>query len=95
MRFAIAAVLLLAAGVPATEAKSTRMICSDRCNVQYHFCLNRTTTKHGRDLCKIDGEMDTALGEVDHLIRLDIPDGLRKHRLRVEPVRPESRFLSR
>lgn len=38
----------LASPVLAKSAKP----CNDRCEVQYHFCLNRTTTKKGRSVCK-------------------------------------------
>jgi hypothetical protein len=53
MRFLIAALIVLAA-VPAGDAKSVKAQCTDRCQVQYKFCLNRTTTQKGRSQCKVE-----------------------------------------
>jgi hypothetical protein len=53
MRLLIAALVLLAA-VPAGDAKSVKAQCTDRCQVNYKFCLNRTTTAKGRSQCKVE-----------------------------------------
>jgi hypothetical protein len=54
MRFAIGILALLAAAVPASEAKSPRAQCKDQAQSQYNFCLKRSTTKKGRAMCKAD-----------------------------------------
>lgn len=53
MRFLIAALVFLTA-VPAVESKSVKGQCTDRCQVNYKFCLNRTTTEKGRSQCKVE-----------------------------------------
>jgi hypothetical protein len=53
MRFLIAALVLLMV-VPELESKSVKAQCTDRCQVNYKFCLNRTTTKKGRSQCKVE-----------------------------------------
>jgi hypothetical protein len=54
MKFAVAIFALLVAAVPASEAKSARSLCLDQTQVQYKFCLKRSTTKKGQSLCKLD-----------------------------------------
>ncbi len=53
MRALILALVALSA-TPAVEAKSAKAQCNDRCQVQYRFCLNRSTTKQGKRQCKVD-----------------------------------------
>jgi hypothetical protein len=53
MRFAIATIALLAAALPASEAKSPRGICMDQTQTQYKFCLNRSTTNKAKSMCKV------------------------------------------
>ena len=54
MKYAIAILALLAAAVPASEAKSPRGLCMDQTRSQYNFCLKRSTTKRGRAQCKVE-----------------------------------------
>jgi hypothetical protein len=51
MRVVIAGLMLLLAAAPAAEPVTTS--CKSRCQVQYNFCLKRTTTKKGRAQCKV------------------------------------------
>jgi hypothetical protein len=53
MRYLIAAVVFLAA-VPAGEATTPKAQCKSRCQVQYEFCLKRSTTDRGKKLCKVE-----------------------------------------
>ncbi len=53
MRFLIATLVLLTA-VPAGDAKSVKAQCTDRCQVNYKFCLNRATTQKGKIQCKVE-----------------------------------------
>ncbi|HEY4363913.1 MAG TPA: hypothetical protein VGN17_23290 [Bryobacteraceae bacterium] len=53
MKFAVAMVVLLAAAVPATEAKTARGSCLAQAQSQYKFCLNRSTTRKGKAMCKV------------------------------------------
>jgi hypothetical protein len=50
MRVVIAGLMLLLAAAPAAETKTTS--CKSRCQIQYNFCLKRTTTQKGRTQCK-------------------------------------------
>jgi hypothetical protein len=47
MRFVIAG-LILAMSLPAAHASA----CKSACSSQYHFCLQRSTTKLARQGCK-------------------------------------------
>ncbi len=51
MRLVIAG-LILAMTPAAIFAKSPKGQCKDRCNGQYNFCRNRTTTKQAAKSCK-------------------------------------------
>ena len=53
MKFAVAMLVLLAAAVPATEAKTARGSCLAQAQTQYKFCLKRSTTGKGRSMCKV------------------------------------------
>jgi hypothetical protein len=53
MRFLIAALVLLTA-LPVADAKSVKAQCTDRCQVNYKFCLNRATTQKGKSQCKVE-----------------------------------------
>jgi hypothetical protein len=53
MRFLIAALILLTA-IQAGDAKSVKAQCTDRCQVNYNFCLKRVTTAKGKSLCKVE-----------------------------------------
>ncbi len=53
MRFVLASALLVLLAAPAAEPKSPTAQCSDRCSVNYSFCLKRTTTAKGRQECKL------------------------------------------
>ena len=53
MRILFALVIVLLVGQVA-DAKSAKEACKDRCHLNYDFCLNRSTTKKGRSMCKVD-----------------------------------------
>ena len=52
MRFSIAA-LILAVSMPAFAANKKGQ-CKNRCDTNYQFCLNRSTTKQAKKSCKTD-----------------------------------------
>ena len=53
MRLILSA-LILCLAVPAAEAAGNKGECKSRCDTNYQFCLNRSTTKQARKSCKVD-----------------------------------------
>jgi len=53
MRLAIAA-LILAVAAPSAHAASKKAQCKNRCDSNYQFCMNRSTTKQAKKSCKAD-----------------------------------------
>ena len=53
MRLILAA-LIVCVALPEAEAAGDKAKCKTRCDSNYQFCLNRSTTKGARKSCKVD-----------------------------------------
>jgi hypothetical protein len=46
--------LIFATAVPEADAKINKGQCKNRCDSNYQFCMNRSTTKQAKKSCKVD-----------------------------------------